>query len=132
MPSKRKLYKEYKKFIKDNAYELEQKFRLRRDQVNYLYTVVNIDDKDAEAYYAENEKISVPYIKRYIKMVDKFFYDNNMNELIALRKTERIDDFNWKVDFGFSLFDSRKRMNRRIIAGLIGIATAITMLCIFL
>lgn len=114
--SKRKLYKIYKTFIKDNETILESQLRLRRDRVNFLYTVVNLDPKIVNDYYTEGDRIAKPVINDYVSKVSKFFKDRNMSEFIALRKVSRIDDFNWKVEFGFSLFNSRKRANWTVIS----------------
>jgi len=114
----RKLYKIYKKFIRENEELLEKNLRLRRDYTNFLYTIVNLNPEEVNKYYAEGDKLAKPIINEYIIKVDKFFSSRNMNEFIGLRKVSRIDDFNWKVEFGFSLFNSKKRANRLLIAGI--------------
>lgn len=131
MFKKIKLYKIYKRFIRDNESFLEKNLKLRRDYTNFLYTVVNIDPETVNKYYTENEKVSKPIINEYIKKVDAFFSKNNMSELVAIRKVKRIDDFNWKVEFGYSLFNSKKRANRQLIATSIIILAIISFILIF-
>jgi len=128
---KYRLYKAYKKFIRDKEAILESKFRLRRDYTNFLYTVVNLDPDTVNKYYAENENVAKPAINEYIKSVDSFFRKFGMQEFVAIRKIKRLDDFNWKVEFGFSLFNSKKRANRMIIFSLLTIILAILALIIF-
>jgi hypothetical protein len=131
MFKKIKLYKIYKRFIRDNETFLEKNLKLRRDYTNFLYTVVNIDPETVNKYYTENEKVSKPIINEYIKKVDTFFSKNNMSELVAIRTVKRIDDFNWKVEFGYSLFNSKKRANRQLIVSIISILTIISYILIF-
>lgn len=128
---KYKLYKIYKKFIKEHEAILEQKFRLRIDYTNYLYTIINLDPALVNKYYGESNKVSTPVINEYIKIVDEYFRANNMSEFIAIRKIARVDDFNWKVEFGFSLFNSKKRANIFLIIGILTILTIIASIIIF-
>jgi len=131
MFKKFKLYKIYKKFIKDNEVILEQKYKLRRDYTNYLYTIVNLDPDMVNKYYGENDKVATPVINAYIKSVDEYFSSQNMSEFIAIRKISRVDDFNRKIEFGFSLFDSKKRANYTIVAGLVVVLSIISYFLFF-
>lgn len=130
MTNKRSLYKIYKNFIKDKESELENKFRLRIDNTNFLYTIVNIDQETANKFYGENDRISKPIINEYIKTIDTYFKEFNMQEFVALRSISRIDDYNWKVEFSFSLFNTKKRSNIKI--GIISTAIIATILSYFL
>lgn len=125
--NKRRLYKVWKKFIFENETELNDKFRLRRDYSNYLYTIVNIKPEEADKYYAENERISQAPVNKYISKVEKYFIEKNMQEFIAIRNIERLNDYNWKVEFGFSLFDSKKKSKRKAYS----IAIAIILFIIY-
>lgn len=125
MHNKNNLYRTYKRFIRDFQQDLEKEFRLKRDYTNYLYTIVNIDKETAERYYAENDRVAKPFVKEYVAKVDSFFRKYNMSELVALKNVERINDFNYKVEFCFSLFDSKKRANRQVLASVILLISSI-------
>jgi type IV secretory pathway TrbF-like protein len=129
--NKYKLYKIYKKFIREHEQHLEQNLRLRRDYTNFLYTIVNLDPELVNKYYAENDRVARPAINEYIKKVDDFFRKYNMQEFVAVRKVTRVDDFNWKVEFGFSLFNSKKRAKRFFYTTLAIVVLTILSLIIF-
>lgn len=131
MSKNNKLYKTYKKFIREFEQDLDKEFRLRRDYTNYLYTVVSIDKNTADKYYAENDRVAKPFVKEYIAKVDSFFRKYNMSELVALRNVERINDYNYKVEFSFSLFDSKKRANRQVLASVILLISSIVSYFLF-
>lgn len=131
MSRKRELYRIYKQFIKDHEKNLETNFRLRRDYTNFLYTVVNLNPDTVNKYYAEGDRMSKPAINEFITAVDKYFAKYNMSELIAIRKVSRIDDFNWKIEFGFSLFNTKKRANILVYTGLSILLLTILSLFIF-
>lgn len=131
MFKKYQLYKIYKKFIREHSELLEKKYRLRRDYTNFLYTVINLDPELVKKYYAENERVAKPTINEYIKEVDVFFRKYNMQEFVAVRKVDRIDDFNWKVEFGFSLFNSKKRAKILLRSSIAIVVLTILSLIIF-
>jgi len=129
MFQKIKLYKEYKKVIRENEEELQNKFSLRRDLVNRLYTVIHLDDEVVKQYYPED--ISKPYILKFSTEVDAFLSTKGLRELVAMRKVERITDEDYLVVIGYSLFDSAKVARNIVIASTLLLATGIILAIIF-
>lgn len=129
MFQKIKLYKEYKKVIRENEEELQNKFSLRRDLVNRLYTVIRLDDEVVKQYYPED--ISKPYIAKFSNEVDAFLSTKGLRELVALRKVEKITDEDYLVVIGYSLFDSAKVARNIVIASTLLLATGIFLAIIF-
>ena len=112
---KRKLFREYKKSIRLNRTELEQKFNIRIDRADRLYTVVNIpEDVIGEPYNLRKtdiDKISEKFIKEYSTGVSKFLDSINLNEMYEFYKIEKITKYSYLVVFGFSLFRSNEYYN---------------------
>lgn len=129
MLSKIKLYRAYKKSIKSLEKEVYDNFKLERDYVNRLYTVINIDPKIVNQYYPED--VSSPIVKEYVTKVDRYMRAQGLGELIAIREITRLDNFNVKVVFGFSLFDTAKRANRIATYTIVSVILAILSLIIF-
>lgn len=129
MFQKIKLYSEYKKIIRENEEELQNKFSLRRDLVNRLYTVIHLDDEIVKQYYPED--ISKPYIAKFSTEVDNFLSTKGLRELVALRKVERITDEDYLVVIGYSLFDTAKVARNVVIAGTLLLTLGIFLAIIF-
>lgn len=129
MLSKLKLYRAYKRTVKSLEKDVYDNFRLERDYVNRLYTVINIDPKLVNQYYPED--VSGTIVKEYVTKVDRYMRAQGLGELIALREITRIDNFNVKVVFGFSLFDTAKRASKIATYTTISIILAILALIFF-
>jgi hypothetical protein len=120
---KLRLFNLYRRTIKECEAELSENFRLEKDLVYRLYTVVNIDPKLVEQYYTED--ISGPVVKDFVIKVDRYMRAKGLGELVALRDVQPLDNFNVKVVMGFSLFDTAKAANRLIAFGIIGLIALI-------
>ena len=125
-----KLYRLYKKAVREMEPDLEKNFRLERDYVYRLYTVINLDPKIVNQYYPED--ISATAINDYVTKVDRYMMAKGLSELIALREVTKLDNFNIKIVFGFNKFDSAKRANRIFfLSALALIATIVATIVIF-
>lgn len=118
-----KLYRLYKKAIREMEPDLEKNFRLERDYVYRLYTIINLDPKIVNQYYPED--ISTTAINDYVTKVDRYMMAKGLSELIALREVTKLDNFNVKIVFGFNKFDSAKRANRIFFISALGLIAAI-------
>jgi hypothetical protein len=110
-----KLFREYKKSIKLNRTELEQKFNIRIDRANRLYTVVNVPEEIIGEPYnlrkTDIDKISEKFIKEYSTEVSKFLDSINLKEMYEFYKIEKVNKYAYLVIFGFSLFRSNEYYN---------------------
>lgn len=121
-----KLFIEYNKFLKENKTLLLTKFNLKIDWIGRVYTVLNIpEDENLERYGSDvsvnkhkfefENKLSHSYIQKYIKMLDNFLIKNDLKELVGIYDINKIDDRNYLLIFGFSLFNSEKIYRNGII-----------------
>lgn len=124
MFKKIRLFNFYRRTIKECEQELVDNFKLEKDLVYRLYTVVNIPPKLVEQYYPED--ISGPMVKEFVGKVDRYMKAKGLGELLALRDVQQIDNFNVKIVMGFSLLDTAKVANRLITFGILALAAAIT------
>lgn len=123
-----KLYLAYRKFLKENSKELLEIFNLQIDTVDRLYTVINLDPKQVEKYYTED--LSGPTIREFLGKVDRYMLTKGLIELVGILKIDRIDDFNYLVVLGFTLFDTVTFYKRLIYTIILAIITTITA-CIY-
>lgn len=130
-----KLFFEYKKIIKENKTKLLTKFNLRIDWSKRLYTVLNIPENiDIDKYGSDvqvnkqkfefENKLSHSYIQKYIASVDKHLKKIGLQELVGIYDIRKIDNRNYLLIFGYTLFDSASMGNKLIaiiLAAVIGL-----------
>jgi hypothetical protein len=115
LSKKIKIFRIFKKAIKLNSNELEQKFNLRIDKAQRLYTVINIpQDIIGEPYNLRKgdiDKISEKFIKEYSSEVSKYLDSKGIQEMYEFYKIEKVDKYSYLIVLGFSLFKSNKYYN---------------------
>ena len=106
------LYRQYKKAIRNNSTELNQRFGMRRDYTNRLYTVLNIPQETIEEPYnlrkGDIDKIAETFIKDYSNEVSKFLDTKGLSELYGFYEIKKVDKYSYLLVFGFSLLNSVK------------------------
>lgn len=130
-----KIFKSFKKSIKLNRTELEQRFNLRIDNAKRLYTVLNIpEDIIGEPYNirkSDIDKIAENIIKEYSSEVAKFLDSKGLQELYEFYKVEKVGKYSYLIVIGFSLFRSNEYYNN-IYYKVIPIAVILTILSLIL
>jgi hypothetical protein len=135
MLRKIKLFYSYIKSIKKNQFELEQKFNLRIDKANRLYTVINVpEDLVGEAYSLKKsdiDRISESFLREYSAELSKYLNKIELQELYKVYEIKKVDKYSYLLIFGFSLFKSNKYYNW-LYFGLIPFATLSSILLLLL
>lgn len=110
-----KLFRYYRKTIKSNKAVLLDKFNLRVDNAQRIYTVINIPiDKLGEAFTIKKSditRVSEAYIREFYEEVSVELNKMGLLELYNLYKVERIDRTSYLVVIGYSQFNSVKYYN---------------------
>ena len=111
-----KLFSRFKKTIKINSVELENKFNLRIDSANRLYTVINVPPElIGEAYNIKKsdiDRIADNFIREYSKELAVFLNSKDLNELYDFYDLKKVDKYSYLVVVGFSFFRSDERRVR--------------------
>lgn len=137
--SKIKLFNDYKKIIKENKVELENKFNVRVDNASRLYTVLNIPEElIGEAYALKKsdiDKISENFIKQYGSELATYLNTKGLGELYKYYEIKKVDKYSYLLVFGFSLLKSDKYYNNlyyKVIPVSIVTVTSILLFLLFL
>lgn len=137
--SKIKLFNDYKKIIKENKVELENKFNVRVDNASRLYTVLNIPEElIGEAYALKKsdiDKISENFIKQYGSELSTYLNTKGLGELYKYYEIKKVDKYSYLLVFGFSLLKSDKYYNNlyyKVIPASIVTVTSILLFLLFL
>jgi hypothetical protein len=137
--SKIKLFNDYKKIIKENKVELENKFNVRVDNASRLYTVLNIPEElIGEAYALKKsdiDKISENFIKQYGTELATYLNTKGLGELYKYYEIKKVDKYSYLLVFGFSLLKSDKYYNNlyyKVIPASIVTVTSILLFLLFL
>lgn len=110
-----KLFRSYKKILKEIQFELEPKFNVRIDSAKRIYTVLNVpEDLIGENFSlkkADIDKISETYIKEYTSELSKYLSSKGLLELYDVYKIDKVDKYSYLIVVGFSIFKSDKYYN---------------------
>lgn len=111
-----RIFSQFKKILKVNRIELENKFNLRIDSANRLYTVINVPPESiGEAYNLKKsdiDRIADNFIREYSKELGAFLNSKELNELYEFYDLKKVDKYSYLVVVGFSLFKSDERRAR--------------------
>ena len=110
-----KIFKSFKKALKLNRTELEQRFNIRIDNANRLYTVLNVPEEVIGEPYnirkSDIDKIAENFIKEYSTEVAKFLDSKGLQELYEFYKVDKVGKYSYLIVIGFSLFRSNEYYN---------------------
>ena len=110
-----KLFNSFKKIVKENKVELENKFGIRIDNAFRMYTVLNIPEElIGESYSLKKsdiDSISQNFIKEYGTDLANFLNKSGLNELYEYYEIKKVDRYSYLLVYGFSFFKSNKFYN---------------------
>lgn len=110
-----KLFKQYKRIIKDNKKDLNNKFNMRIDDAYRIYTVLNVPSNlIGEAYSLRTKdiiKISENYLKEYSTKLTKYLDSKNLKELYEFYDVKKIGKYSFLIIVGYKLFKSHRYYN---------------------
>lgn len=130
--TKVRLYKIYKKSLKNNKTLLKTKHNLNVDWVNRIWKVYTIPIDEENNVRQYGNKYTIELAKKDLIEIDKTMMQLGLIEMVGLIEFEIINDFNIKIVISYKYFDLAKRMNRKIlIYSLLGIGLLSSLLFLF-
>lgn len=127
------LYFQYSRTVSANKAVLGQ-LNIRVDNVDRLYTVVNVPEELFEGVYdsrvTDRMRISQGYLAEYLRNTSRTLNEIGLTELYRVYDTRRVDKSSFLVIIGFSLFDTRKVAVRILVAASVALASAAVALSI--
>lgn len=132
-----RLFKFYKKIIKENSVELERNFGLRIDKAQRMYTVLNIPEEIVGDAFSlkktDIDRISENYIKEYSSEITRFLTLKGLGELLSFYEVRKVDKYSYLIVIGYSMFKSNEYYDKlywRVypIIGILAIVTSIILL----
>ena len=116
MFKKLKLFRVFIKAIKESKFELQQKFNMRIDKAQRIYTVINVPEElIGEAYSLKKsdiDKISENYIRNYTQELSALLNSKGLQELYEVYEIQKVEKYSYLVVIGFRLFKSHTFFNR--------------------
>ncbi len=111
-----KLFYNFSKSIKKNKAILSNRFNVRIDNANRLYTVLNVPEElVGEAYSLKKsdiDRISETYTREYTRELAEFLNEQGLQELYEIYEIRKVDKYSYLIIIGFRLFNSPKYFNR--------------------
>lgn len=115
MLKKLKLFFLWRKTIKQSKFELQQKFNLRIDSAQRLYTVINVPEElIGEAYALKKQdidRISETYIRGFSGELTQTLNEKGLQELFRVYEIRKVEKYSYLLVIGFSLFESQRYYN---------------------
>ena len=134
---KQSVYGEYKKILSSNTTELQNKYGIRVDDVNRMYTVLNIPEEIiGDAYSVKKSDIDViadNYIRQYCGDLGSYLNGIGMTELYDFYEFKKVDKYSYLIVIGFSMFRTdirRERFMKYVLP--ISIVVALTIISILI
>ena len=96
--------------------DLKIQFNIRIDNILRFYTVLNVPNEVMEEPYnlrkSDIDTISRNYIKEYNSQLSQFLNSKGLTELYESYDIEKVDKYSYLLVFGFSLFNTKRLVNR--------------------
>lgn len=112
------MFRLYKKSLRGISVELENRFKLRIDDAQRMYTVLNIPEEVIGEAYAlkksDIDRIAENYIRAYSQELGAFLNSNGLAELYDFYELKKVDKYSYLIIIGFSLFRTDERRERLI------------------
>ena len=110
------MFRLFRKVIRKNRSELLQRFNIRVDYAQRMYTVLNIpEDLYGEPYNirkSDIDKISEKYIKEYTMGLSNYLNTNGLGELYNFYELKKVDKYSYLIVVGYSMFRSNEFYNK--------------------
>ena len=114
------LYFQYRRNLKIFESELQERFNARVDNINRIYTVLNIPENMIEEPYnirkSDIDALSQTLIKDYSGELGKFLNSKGLTELYKFYDIKKVDKLSYLLIFGFSLFNTKNAFISIIIS----------------
>lgn len=107
-----KLFRDYKKVVKESKTDILQKFGARIDDAYRIYNVINVPvDLIGEPYNlrkSDIDKIAENTIKEYSNQISSYLNEKGLSEMYDFYEVSKVEKYSYLVVIGFSLFKSNK------------------------
>jgi hypothetical protein len=102
-----KVFQEYKKILRRNKIELQERFGVRIDRAWRMYNVLNVPvESFGEAYNTKKsdiDKISENFIREYSIAFREFLDSKGLKELYDYYSINKVEKYSYLLIIGFSL-----------------------------
>ena len=110
------LYLSYRKTLKNLKKDLELELNLRVDNVDRIYTVLNIPESVFEEPYnirkSDIDTISKNFIQDYTRQISRFLDQNGLIELYDFYEVEKVGKYSYLLVLGFRFFNTQTFFSR--------------------
>lgn len=106
---KNRLFKIYKKILKNNKDYLSNNHGIKIDWVNRLYLTYTLSEQEKENIKNYGRKMVDDIINKEIRRIDKTFLSIGLTEYIGLMEVVRLTEDQVGIAFRFKYIDTAKR-----------------------
>lgn len=111
-----KLFYTFGKTLRKNKNILSNRFNVRVDNANRLYTVLNIPEEIVGDAYSlkksDIDRISENYTREFTRELATYLNQEGLQELYEVYEIRKVDKYSYLIIIGFRLFNSTTFLNR--------------------
>jgi len=108
MFNKTRNYFTYRKIIKNNLPTLKSRYKLNFDPIyGRLWTVYNLPAENHETAQKYGYKYVDGQVRNYVNILQTYFWNIGLGELISIRKTDMIDSINVLIVFRYKYYNNQ-------------------------
>jgi hypothetical protein len=123
-----KFYYTYKNITNEIKKDLLENFNVRIDNINRLYTVINIPD-ETQIYGSEHANaLTEEFLRKWLVKFDTFLVNNQIKEFLIREELTKIDDLNYLIVFRYKYLNVEKILYTLYTLGIITFVTFLVML----
>jgi hypothetical protein len=123
-----KFYYTYKNIANEIKKDLLENFNVRIDNINRLYTVINIPD-ETQIYGSEHANaLTEEFLRKWLVKFDTFLVNNQIKEFLIREELTKIDDLNYLIVFRYKYLNVEKILYTLYTLGIITFVTFLVML----
>jgi|SRR6185369_12226329 len=103
-----KLYRAYRKLVRENEKGLFEKFNLKVDQVGRIYTIIHVAPQADTYGPKDGPRITKSLLQTWLKKLDAYLIEIGLKEYTTVEELTEIDEMNYLFVMKFKFFNAAR------------------------
>lgn len=125
-----KFYFEYKHLLKTHKKELLDKYNVRIDKINRIYTVINVPDESHVYGVNQGKILSETWLRNWLAEFDQYLINNDIKELTDIVEISQVDSQNFLLILEYKYLNIANMMYTSVVLSIIAFITFLVTLFI--
>ena len=103
-----RLYRAYRKLLRENEKNLFENFNLKIDQVGRIYTIIHVAPQADTYGPKDGPRITKSLLQTWLKKLDAYLIEIGLKEYTAVQEITEIDEMNYLFVMKFKFFNAAR------------------------